>query len=185
MAYRGHMEEGAHDFQSRHLLRADFMRSKTWRLYPEYPPLRQSGSSITSGGMIRMTLSAAPMVNKPASSRALITSVLGRTHFKPKDETAAPNLFEYRAMPRDNVGQCGVKAPSHLSDFSRNPGAKIMSKTPFPTAIASGLPPKVVPAHLGFIPAAAAFGDKVAPKGNHFLFPFGVAKISVVIPAHS
>ena len=60
-----------------------------------------------------------------------------------------------------------------------------MSMTALPTAIASGLPPKVEPWVPGVMPLAASAVARQAPSGKPPPMPLASAMISGVAPDHS
>jgi len=78
-----------------------------------------------------------------------------------------------------------IEAFRYLKPKRKEGFLKIISSTAFPTAIAKGFPPKVLPCVPGVIPIDTFFVTKHAPSGNPPPIPLAIGTISGTIPDFS
>src|SRR5262249_16809862 len=125
-----------------------------------------SGSSMTSGGSMRTTLSPAAAARSFSARRASTSSPFGQTARSPSNRPS-PRTSAMTPGWRSRISARRWRNRIALRrTFSRNSGASTRSSTALPTAMARGLAPKVQPRVTVFRPLPASAVVRQAPTGN-------------------
>src|SRR5215472_4252279 len=148
-------------------------------------PSSISAAVMISGGSRRTTLSPAPTVKSPAARSLAIMSALGMRLLSPSSRPAPRTSSKASGRRLTSLSRPPRNSLAMAWTCSKNPSASITSSTALATAMASGLPPKVLP-WLPAVRARAAFSlARQAPTGNPPPSPLAVATMSGSMPAHS
>src|SRR5262245_5372234 len=144
-----------------------------------------SFSPIMRGGSSRTTLSpAATVIIFSARNWSTISEACGimrRPISRPSPRTSAM-IDEWRSL--SSASRC-LSSKAFLRMRSRKPGAITTSRTALPTAMASGLPPKVEPCVPTVIPFEASAVARQAPIGKPPPRAFASAMTSGFTPLRS
>ena len=145
-----------------------------------------SCSPMISGGSRRTTLSPAGIDSSPLSSKLADQRRLANDALQAQHQADAAHLGERRRESARRAAASRRRSVSPISrTCARKASSETMSSTALPTAIASGLPPKVEPWLPGANAAATAAVARQAPIGKPPPRPLAIAITSGVTPTHS
>src|SRR6266850_755485 len=140
--------------------------------------MRPSAGVMTSGGSMRMTLSAVTLITSPASSACLTSS----PHGWPSSMPIIRPMPRISVMPWTSESPLRMTAPT-FSAFASRPSSLIASMVVTTAVMASGLPPKVEPWLPGLNTPLARPPTTQAPTGTPEPRPFASGTTSGRKPA--
>ena len=126
-----------------------------------------SASPTMSGGSRRTTLSPAGTRSRPSARAAAATSPFGHAALDAEHQPLAADFLDEVGMRVGDGGELLLQEQAGAAHAARGkPSSRTMSSTAAPTAMASGLPPKVVPCVPAVMPAEASRVARQAPTGK-------------------